>query len=696
MTRIRFVFVWLAFLALLQDVPRPETAAKKPVTDSYHGVQVRDDYRWLEDVESPAVLQWVRKQNEHARAVLDGLPARAALRKRLKTLAERQAPRYERLQHVAGRLFAIRDETLIVLPSADQPDAARLLVDPDEVLPEKDATIDLYEPSPDGKRVAVALSVEGREEGTVRIYDTATGKELGDLVPRVTSASGGSLAWKSDSSGFFYTRHRTAEEIARQPDRCRMPLCFHKLGTRATADECVFGKDLPRLATISVDNSDDGRYTLAGIQRGTDDELALHLLGPDGAWRPLCSFKDGIAQAKFGLDETLWLLSRRDAPRGKVVRLPLKTPDLALAETIVPQGDGVIRDFVATADRVCVLDLVGGCARCRNFDRHGKEGKPLPLKLMSSVAQIVPLDGDTVLVQNESYFEPPVWLRWDLAAGKWERTKLSSDAEADFSDCEVVRESAVSKDGTKVPLTIVRRKDTKLDGAHPTLLSGYGGYGESELPRYEASRRIWLDQGGVYAIAHPRGDGEYGADWHRAGKGLKKQNVFDDFVACARHLIERKYTRAGKLAIEGGSHGGLLVGAALTQHPELFRAAVVHVGVFDMLRCERHPNGMYSVTEFGSVAEPEQFRAIYAYSPYHRVKDGTPYPAVLLLAGMHDNRVSPSDSWKMAARLQAATASDHPVLLWTSFKSGHDTAASEQSTQTVDVFAFLFRELGVN
>jgi prolyl oligopeptidase len=314
---------------------------------------------------------------------------------------------------------------------------------------------------------------------------------------------------------------------------------------------------------------------------------------------------------------------------------------------------------------------------------------------MSSVSQFVQLEGDEVLVQNESHLEPPAWLRVDLGTGKSSRTALSSGPDTDFGDCEVLREYAVSKDGTKVPLTILRRKGIKLDGRNPTLLRGYGGYGENEQPQYQASRRIWLEQGGVYAFAHVRGDGEFGADWHNAGRLLKKQNAFDDFAACARHLIERQYTCPEKLAMEGGSNGGLLVAAALTQRPELFRAAVAHVGIYDMLRYERHPNGVYSRTEFGSIRDREQFQALYAYSPYHRIKDATAYPAVFLLTGINDRRVSPSESWKLAARLQEAQTSDRPVLLWTSFKSGHDVAGSEQLAQTVDVFAFLFQELGV-
>jgi prolyl oligopeptidase len=685
----------LLALFLAEEPERAAKATKRPITDAYHGIEVTDDYRWLEDADSPAVRKWVKEQNRYTRAALDAIPARAAIRDRLKQLAAAQTPRVERVQRVAGKLFAIRDDSLVLLASPDEPKSARVLFDPEEVLPKKDANIDVYEPSPGGKLVAVAVSVEGCEEGTVQVIDTATGKELGDSVPRVTSASGGSLAWKADGSGFYYTRHLSEDEASKQGDKCRQPLYFHKLGAGTEADACVFGNDLPRLASIMVDGSDDGRWIIAGVQHGTDDEYALHLLSADGTWRKFSDLSDRIVSVRFGPDDTLWLISQRDAPRGKLLRLSLKTPDLSAAETIVPQSDGVLRDFVVTPRRLCILDRIDGGARVRVFDTRGKETKALPLPAMSSVSQFVRLEGDEVLVQNESYLKPPAWLRVDLVTGQASRTALSSGPETDFSDCEVLREFALSRDGTKIPLTILRRKDAKLDGRNPTLLRGYGGYGENEQPQYQASRRVWLEQDGVYAIAHVRGDGEFGADWHHAGRLTKKQNAVDDFAACARHLIDRKYTCSEKLAIEGGSNGGLLVAAALTQQPELFRAAVAHVGIYDMLRYERHPNGVYSRTEFGSIADREQFQALYAYSPYHLVKDGTAYPAVLLLTGINDRRVPPSDSWKMAARLQAATASDQPVRLWTSFKSGHDVAGSEQLTQTADVFAFLFQQLGV-
>jgi len=297
-----------------------------------------------------------------------------------------------------------------------------------------------------------------------------------------------------------------------------------------------------------------------------------------------------------------------------------------------------------------------------------------------------------------SYLEPPAWERFDRAQKKVVQTAMVVTSASKFDDAEVVRVFASSKDGTRVPVNIVRRKGTKLDGTNPTLLYAYGGYGISEKPSFLGSfARVWLDQGGVYALANIRGGAEYGEEWHKAGNLTKKQNVFDDFLACAQYLIDQKYTTPQHLAILGGSNGGLLMGAVLTQKPELFRAVVSYVGIYDMLRAELDPNGAFNVTEFGTVKDPEQFKALYAYSPYHHVKDGTAYPAILFLTGENDHRVNPMESRKMTARLQGASSSGHPILLRTSSKAGHGfgTALDERIEANADVFSFLFDQMAV-
>jgi prolyl oligopeptidase len=684
----------LPLLRSAEPAPAPRTA-KRPVTDAYHGVKVTEDYRWLESGADPAVRRWVKGQNRHTRAVLDQGPAREAIRKRLLELLSKAHPHYEQLVYQRKLLFALKDGALVTLEGPDRLDTERELVDPEAVLPEQRAKVELYAPSPDNRLVAVLLSTKGNEDGTAYVFEVASRKKRPDRVRRAMSAGGGGLTWKGDGSGFYYTRHLRGKKGPGGKGRDARQIYFHKLGTADDADTYSLGKDFPPNASVGLSTSQDGRHVLAAVSLGSENDAAFYLLGPPNKWVQVSRFADHIIEGTFGLDGCLYLTSQNKAPRGQVLRLPLAEPQLARATLVVPQGKGVLQGVLPTAGRLYVLDLLDGSHRLRAFDRDGKEGKVVPVRPLSSVKQVLPLDKDEVLFQNESFLDPPRWYRYDPATGTSIKTDLSEVSPADFRDAEVVRELATSRDGTRVPMHVVRRKDIKLDGKNPTLLLGYGGFGENELPTFELSRRVWLDHGGVYAVAHPRGDGELGADWHRAGQGVHRQNSFDDFAGCMKHLVERKYTCRDKLALTGASNGGLLVGAMLTQHPDKFRAAVAHVGAYDMLRLELHPTtGHLYVPEFGSVKEPAQFKALYAYSPYHRVKDGTAYPAVLFQTGENDRRVPPAHTWKMAARLQAATSSKRPVLLWTSFGAGHERG-DDEANELADELTFLFGQLGV-
>jgi len=389
------------------------------------------------------------------------------------------------------------------------------------------------------------------------------------------------------------------------------------------------------------------------------------------------------------------------------LRLPLAHLQLAKAQVIVPETSGSnsgdhdrasIDSIAPTPSRLYVGEVAGGPSRVRVFDHQGHIAATLPVPPISSIGRMIHTEGDDVLFRISTYVQPPAWYRFDAASGKSLQTAMLETSLVKFDDTEVVREFAISKDGTRVPVNIVHRKGLKLDGSNPTLLEAYGGYGVNMTPSFLGSfGRTWLDQGGVYAIANLRGGGEYGEEWHHAGNLTRKQNVFDDFIACAEHLIKRKYTSPAHLAILGGSNGGLLMGAALTQRPDLFRAVVSFVGIYDMLRVELDPNGTFNTTEFGTVKDPEQFKALYAYSPLHHVKDGTAYPAILFLTGENDHRVNPLNSRKMTARLQAANHSDHPILLRTTASAGHGmgTALDEAIEQDADFFSFLFDQLGI-
>jgi prolyl oligopeptidase len=526
----------------------------------------------------------------------------------------------------------------------------------------------------------------------------ATGRELGDLIPRVTyPTAGGSVAWNADGTGVYYTRYPQGDERPPEDRNFYQQVYFHRLGAPNEQDAYVIGADFPRIAEVDLTTSSDGRYLLASVANGDGGEYAHYLRDPNSTWHQLTQFADQMIAAEFGADDALYLLSRADAPRGAILRMPLATPGLVHARVVVPERDVTIERITPTATQLYVTELDGGPSQLRVYDLAGDALGLLPMPLVSAVSDVVALHGDQVLIRSVSFTEPPAWFSFTPEEEEPRRTALQTRSPANFGNVEVLREFATSPDGTRVPLNILRRKGTALDGNNPTILYAYGGFGISLSPDFDATTSLWLDQGGVYVIANLRGGGEYGEEWHRAGNLANKQRVFDDFLAAAEHLIAAGYTRPARLAILGGSNGGLLMGAALTQRPDLFRAVVAYVGVYDMLRSELDPNGAFIVTEFGSVTDPAQFAALHAYSPYHHVVDGTPYPAVLLLTGDHDGRVNPAHSRKMAARLQATTSSGLPVLLRTSANAGHGmgTALNERIAEDTDVHAFLFDQLGM-
>ena len=679
---------------------------KRPVSDEYHGVKVTEDYRWLEDADAPEVRRWSEAQNLRARAYLDALPARAALRKRIREYYRKVSPSYSSLVfrgvYFALKLQPPKDQNMLVaLKSPDDPASERVIVDPNLRQAGGLLSIDWYVPSLDGRLVAVAMSQKGSEDSTLYFFDVRTGKPLADRVPRVNFATaGGSAAWLPDGSGVYYTRYPQGNERPKEDADFFQQIWLHKLGAAPSSDVYVLGKDFPRIAEIRLQTRGDGRHLLATVANGDGGEFAFYLMGPDRHWTRLARFEDKIVCGELGLDGAVYLLSHQDAPRGKILRLPLDDPRLAAAKTIVAQNEfAVVAEdgIVPTEHRLYVTYLAGGPNEAFVYDLAGKPLGRVPIPPVAAVQEVSPAENDAVLVRTQTFVKPSAWYRFQ-GGDKLFPTALFVQSPVDFKDAEVVREFVLSKDGARIPLNIIRRKGSRLDRSHPTLLYGYGGYDISLTPKFLGIvGRLWLDQDGVYAVANLRGGGEYGEPWHKAGNLTRKQNVFDDFIACAEHLVSRRYAFPEKLAIEGASNGGLLMGAALTQRPDLFRAVVSHVGIYDMLRVELSPNGAFNVTEFGTVKDPEQFRALYAYSPYHHVIDHAAYPSVLFMTGANDGRVDPANSRKMTARLQAATSSGRPVLLRTSSNSGHGmgTALSENIEQYADGLAFLFNELGV-
>jgi prolyl oligopeptidase len=699
-------------LMIAPAIAAPPETKKQPVSDTYHGVTVVDDYRWLEDWNDKAVKKWSDGQNAHARAFLDKLPNVDPIRKRVTEIMSAKTVAYSDLAYRKGTLFAIKRQPpkqqpfLIVMASLAAVEDARVLVDPNVIDAAGTTAIDWYVPSPDGKLVAVSMSHGGSEAGDVHVFETATGKEVHEVIPRVnTGTAGGDLAWMPDGSGFFYTRHPRPGERSDDDLNFFQQAYFHKLGTPTENDRYELGKDFPRVAEIEFEMHDRSGTLLALVQNGDGGDFALHLRSPAGDWKQVSGFGGQIVQGTFGPSDDLFLISRVEAPRGKILRVPLSNPDVRRAETIIPQGtDSIVTSFyhsppslVAADSKLYVVYQLGGPSELRVFDLHGQPAAPPKQLPLSAIGGLTRLDGDDVLFSNLSFVEPSAFYRFKAASGETEKTALATQSPVDFSGVEVTREFAVSKDGTKVPVNIVLPKGAKRDGSNPALLTGYGGYGLNVTPSFSAVRQVLLSQGFVYAVANLRGGGEFGEPWHKQGNLLNKQNVFDDFAAVAKHLIDRGYTSSSKLAIEGGSNGGLLMGATFTQHPNLARAVVSHVGIYDMLRVENSANGVFNIVEFGTVKDRDQFRALHAYSPYHHVQDGTKYPAILFLTGANDPRVDPMQSRKMTARLQAAAGSDEPILLRTSSNSGHGagTALSEKIEQTVDVYAFLFDRLGI-
>jgi prolyl oligopeptidase len=694
--------------------PYPATE-RRPVRDSYGDVTVTDSYRWLEDPIAAGVLAWTAAQNQLTRSRLDPLADRAKIHARIAALLSGTGPEYHEVDAIGSAVLALekrpprQQALLVVLTDPGKPATERVVVDPNELDPSGKTAIDFFVASRDGKRVGVSLSSGGSENGDVHVYDVATGKALPDVVTRVNGGTaGGSMAWNAAGTGFWYTRYPHPGERPVEDLAFYQQVYYHKLGAAAADDTYVMGKELPRIAEISLHASPDGQTILVRVENGDGGEFAFYAIDarlgarpdPKGHVTQLFKATDKVLLGKFGPDGALYLLSRLGAPRGAVLRLA--RPYAAhRAEQIVAEGDGVIDDFAVTASQLYVVEMLGGPSRLRSFRLSaGKASAPELVATPFPVASIGsprPIGTDDLLYRTQSYTTTPGWFRYVARTRRSEPTALVQPMAFSMDDVEVVRETCTSADGTAVPLNILRKRGIALDGSHPALLHGYGGYSISLTPSLKPLNRMWIDQGGVYAEANLRGGNELGEAWHEAGRLASKQHVFDDFYACAKALVAGGYTAPERLAIEGRSNGGLLMGAALVQHPEMYRAVVSGVGIYDMLRTELTSNGAFNIAEYGTVKDPAMFRALHAYSPYHHVVDGTRYPAILLTTGANDPRVDPFHSRKMTARLQAATASNRPILLRASDDVGHGMGSPLGAVidEATDSYAFLMSELGM-
>jgi prolyl oligopeptidase len=684
-------------LQLQRDHP---LTPKKPVSESYHGQIVVDDYRWLEDPTDPKVKDWVSEQNEFSRSYLDNIPFRDALSSRVKELYSKTSAIYSGLKFKGDFIFFVKwvptkQQPFLVRIKSNDINSETVVLDPNESDRTFSTSIDFFSPSNDGKLVAISLSKGGSEAGSVHIFDE-NGKALDDVLLRVNyPTAGGSVAWNRDSSGFYYTRYPREGERPKEDLNFYQQVYFHKLGTDQSKDTYVIGKEFPKIAEIELESSEESNCLLINVRNGDGGEHSHYCLFPSGEWTQITNFKDEIKSATLSRDGlTLFMLSTKDAPKGEILSVSLQSNvKLGSAKNLIKAREGSIETFEVTDSKIYVVEVVGGPSKTFVYDLQGNFETDVPSEPVSAVDEISGLEKDKIFLKSESFINPPAWYEFDPISEELKKTRLATTPPADLSSFEVVREFALSKDGTKIPVSIVRKKGTKLEGQNPLLLYAYGGYGISMTPYFSLRSIVWLEHGGVYAIANIRGGGEYGEEWHKQGMLTRKQNVFDDFIACAEHLVKIGYTNPKKLAIEGGSNGGLLMGAVLTQRPDLFQAVASHVGVYDMLRVELDDNGAFNVTEYGQTKDPEQFKALFAYSPYHRAVEGRRYPATLLLTGENDGRVNPAHSRKMTAKLQ--TGSNLVLLRTNSAGHGFGTALDERIAMDTDVFSFLFTQLGM-
>lgn len=690
---LAFAIVWPAHAA--DDAP-PATP-QRPVVDTYHGVPVTDPLRWMEDMQQPEFRDWIALQAAHARRRLDAIAGRAALLQRLQGLSQATG----NVGDVAwgGRhLFYLALEPgrnhwrlMVRENGAGTP---RVLLDPETLGRDGERlAIGEFTPSRDGSRVAVGLAAGGSEKSVLHVLDVKTGRLLDERIDRVYGGSW-TVSWLDDNRHFFYVRAPDGERY----NRTRVYL--HRLGRPPAQDPVVFGHGVhPQFPFEPGDYTylrlaPGGRHVVAVTVPGVAttrhfftaplaDVLAGH-----ATWRRLASPADQWFRGYLA-GSSLYVLSHRAAPRKMLLKLDLDRPDSA-PQVALPAGTAVLDDAAVARDGLYVKGLDAGVARLFRVPFGKGAVQPVPLPFDGSIQEIAgSADRDGVLVKMEGWTQSKRVFAVDSRGVR--DTGLLAPSPADFGAIEARQLFANGHDGVRIPLTVIHRKGLPLDGARPTILTGYGAYGFSSEPHFNPMHLAWLERGGVMAVAHVRGGGEYGEEWHRAGHILTKSNTVLDFVACAEALVRQRYTQPGKLAGHGVSAGGIAVGGAITERPELFAAAHHAVGMADLLRSENEPAGLANVAEFGTVKNKYQFLAMLPVSPYHRVVDRTPYPAVILTTGINDPRVPAWQPAKLAARLQAASSSAKPVLLRVDMDAGHGMGGTrnQRIEETADVWSFL-------
>lgn len=706
--KLLFVILFVPCCLFSQSPEKPPAAPVKEFHETLFGMEISDPYRWMEESNNQEFLDWLKGQNAYTRQVIDQIPGRANLLKRIQELDDAGTLVYT-VQRVGDQYFYYKqapgynNPRLFVRRGYTGPET--LLLNPDAF--EQGNThysVDYYFPSLDGSLVAVGVSSGGSEESVLYLVDTKTGKRLSDQIDRARFAS---VAWLPDSKSFFYTRLQKLPENAAVTDKfLKTRVYLHKIGADPDKDMQVFGYDLlpelqPAEGSFVFYSPASPKYLFGYVTQFVRNEAQLYFASLDevqkgkAKWQKIVSYEDNVTQADVKGDD-VFLLSHQNASHYQVLRTSLLKPDVAHAEMVYPEQKAIARSISVAEDALYIQLLDGGLSRLVKVP-FGKKPVEVPLPFKGSINEwAVNPRHPGVLMKLTSWTKPQLWFVYDPAKETVTNTELRPLSPVDYSAITSEEVLVKSYDGTMVPLSIIYRKDIKKDGSNPTLLSGYGAYGISQDPGFNPVLLAWLERGGVYAQSHIRGGGEYGEEWHLAGKQDTKKNTWLDFIACGEYLIAQGYTSSAHLAGEGTSAGGITIGRAITTRPDLFRAAVSNVGVSDAIRFEFGQNGPPNIPEFGSTKTEAGFKALYEMDAYVHVKDGTAYPAVLLTTGMNDPRVDPWEAGKMTARLQSASSSGNPVLLRVDFDAGHGIGSTKDQfdREYADQLSFLFWQLG--
>ena len=677
----------------------PETATVDHV-DNYHGNDIADPYRWLEDDvrESDAVKSWVDAQNEVTFAYLATIPERDLIAKRMRELWD-----YERfsLPRKAGNRYfykhndGLQNQSVLYTQSSLDGDA-ELLIDPNTWSDDGTVALSGYYPSKDGSHIAYTIQDGGSDWREAKVMNVETGAVLDDHLEWLKFTG---LSWTADGSAFYYSRYpATAAEEKYQSLNKNMKVYLHRIGTSQDADEVVYERpDNPDWGPRG-EVTDDGEHLVITISVGTDDRYSIvhqDLTDPEAEPVTIIEGFDYDYSLIGNIGSELYFRTNNGAPKNRLITIDVNQPDPQNWREVIPEAEDVLDDVNLVGGRIIAEYMQDAWSVVKIFELDGSEAGVVDLPGIGSAYGFNgKLDDPETFFGYASFNMPSIIKRLDVSTGEVEVFK-KPEVDFDPDDYQVEQVFYTSKDGTRVPMFISHRKDVVPDGNRPTMLYGYGGFNISIQPSYSTTRLAWMEMGGIYAVANLRGGGEYGEEWHQAGTKLNKQNVFDDFIAAGEYLIENNYTNSDKLAIFGGSNGGLLVGAVTNQRPELFGAAIPAVGVMDMLRFHRFTAGRFWTDDYGSADNPDEFVALRAYSPYHNIRDGAEYPAILVTTADTDDRVVPGHSFKYSAAIQRAQGGDAPVLIRIETRAGHGAGVPTDKVieDYADRWAFLVRNL---